>query len=184
MHLSRHLRNLCSIIKRKNTFIYQTYRSRWEGNNYRFKRERTRSNLDPILRIKNRIPNSDPTRISRIRDLTMKTEGNVGRGIILGKAAARVYAVRTNSAYVYTCMYVSGGHGFWPRYGCAPAFFLCHDHVHVLAFNGIRPHVSIDRSISRSTAAFGLTWLSKFNDRKTANTFVGKKTVYTNRRNG
>lgn len=58
-------------------------------------------------------------------------------------------------------VYVSGGHGFWPRYGCAPAFFLCHDHVHVLAFSGIRPYVSIDRWISRSIAAFGQRWLSK-----------------------
>lgn len=80
-----------------------------ENNNYLFKRNAsTRSDLNSILRIKNRVPNSDvyPT----LRDLTMKTEGSVGRGIILGKAATCVCAVRANSAY--TCMYVSGGHGF------------------------------------------------------------------------
>lgn len=81
----------------------------WEGNNYLcLQREHSLGfRLDsPHQKSRTKFRRVYPM----LRDLTMKTEGNVGRGIILGKAAARVCAVRANSAY--TCMYVLGGHGF------------------------------------------------------------------------
>lgn len=85
----------------------------WEGNNYPFKRSAgTRSDVDSILRIKNHASNSDPTRIS---DASLSHNENRGqrraRDNPRQSRGSRVCCM-DERAYVYTCMYVSGGHGF------------------------------------------------------------------------
>lgn len=146
----------------------------WEGNNYPFKRSAgTRSDLDSDSpHQKSRTKFRSDAYIPDVSRSHNENRGQRRAGDNPRQSRGSRVCRADERAYVYTCMYVSGGHGFWPRYGCAPAFFLCHDHVHVLAFNGIRPHVSIDRSISRSMAAFGLPQLSKNLTMKTLRIFL------------
>jgi len=150
--------------RKENTLLIKRMIA-WEGNNYPFKRSASTHSdfrLDsPHQKSRTKFRSDAYIRYFAISQWKPRATGQRRAGDNPWQSrGSRVYCANER-AYVYTCMYVSGGHGFWPRYGCAPAFFLCHDHVHVLAFNGIRPHVSIDRSISRSMAAFGSPWLSK-----------------------
>ena len=138
--------------RKEKNMLFIRHMIAWEGNNYPFKCSASASSdLDSRFSTSKIAYQIQIRRVyPTLRDLTMKAEGNRRTGDNPWQSRGSRVCCADERAYVYTCRYVSGGHGFWPRYGCAPAFFLCHDHVHVLAFNGIRPHVSIDRSISRS----------------------------------